>query len=189
MNAVDPRLTALQFNEYINRQDIGGLAGLMTQDHTFVDRKGEIDQGRETMTQGWIDFFESFPDYRNNFERVESRGNLVVLYGYATWEKGADPDKADRFRGGPMIIAAESGQLDMIRLLLAHGADVNVKRRLGGAPLWYAAKAGHKEFVKLLLEKGAYPRAFNYSQTAAEVAARSGHRETADLIRSYENRR
>lgn len=94
MNAIDPKLTALQFNEYINRQDVGGLAGLMTQDHMFIDRKGEIDQGKETMTRGWIHFFRSFPDYRNTFERVESQGNLVVLYGYATWEKGADPDYA-----------------------------------------------------------------------------------------------
>ncbi len=94
MNSVDPKLTALQFNEYINRQDIEGLSGLMTEDHTFIDRKGHVDKGKGSMTKGWIDFFESFPDYRNTFERVQSEGNLVVLYGYATWEKGADPDYA-----------------------------------------------------------------------------------------------
>jgi predicted SnoaL-like aldol condensation-catalyzing enzyme len=71
-----------------------GFSGLMTEGHTFIDRKGEIDEGKETMTRGWIDFFKSFPDYKNTFERVASRGNLVVLYGYATWEKGADPDNA-----------------------------------------------------------------------------------------------
>jgi ketosteroid isomerase-like protein len=94
MNTVDPKLTAMQFNEYINRQDIDGLASLMAEDHTFVDRKGEIDKGKETMTKGWIDFFRSFPEYKNTFELVHSRGNLVVLYGYATWEKGSDPDYA-----------------------------------------------------------------------------------------------
>jgi ketosteroid isomerase-like protein len=91
---VDPKLTALQFNEYINRQDIVGLSNLMTEGHTFVDRKGDVFQGKERMTSGWTDFFKSFPAYRNTFERVESRGNLVVLYGYATWEVGADPDYA-----------------------------------------------------------------------------------------------
>ncbi len=94
MNSVDPKLTALQFNEYINRQDIGGLSSLMTESHTFIDRKGEVYEGRETMTMGWTDFFRSFPDYKNTFQRVESRGDLVVLYGYATWEKGANPDHA-----------------------------------------------------------------------------------------------
>ncbi len=91
---IDPKLTALQFNECINRQDICGLSSLMTDDHTFIDRKGEVVAGKEAMTKGWIDFFGSFPEYRNTFLRVESHGDLVVLYGYATWEKGAAPDHA-----------------------------------------------------------------------------------------------
>jgi ketosteroid isomerase-like protein len=94
MDSVDPKLVALQFNEYINRQDIDGLASLMTEGHTFIDRKGEIDRGKATMTRGWIDFFRSFPEYRNSFETVQSQGDLVVLYGYATWKEGADPDYA-----------------------------------------------------------------------------------------------
>jgi predicted SnoaL-like aldol condensation-catalyzing enzyme len=66
----------------------------MTEDHAFVDRKGEVDKGEETMTKGWMDFFSSFPDYRNTFTRVQSQGDLVVLYGYATWQKGSEPDYA-----------------------------------------------------------------------------------------------
>ncbi len=38
MNLKDPKLTALQFNEYINNQDIQGLTNLMTKDHLFIDR-------------------------------------------------------------------------------------------------------------------------------------------------------
>lgn len=94
MNRRDPKLTALQFNEYINSQDIQGLSSLMTEAHVFVDREGDVDKGKEVMTKGWIDFFSSFPDYRNTFTRVQSQGDLVVLYGYATWQKGADPDYA-----------------------------------------------------------------------------------------------
>ena len=94
MNTVDPKLTALQFNEYINLQVIDGLSSLMTEGHTFIDRKGEVDEGKETMIKGWTEFFKSFPDYMNTFERVESHGDLVILYGFATWEKGSDPDYA-----------------------------------------------------------------------------------------------
>jgi ketosteroid isomerase-like protein len=94
MNQRDPKLTALQFNEYINQQDIQGLTSLMTEDHVFVDRKGEIDVGKEKMTKGWINFFESFPEYMNTFTRIQSQGDFVVLYGYATWVKGGDPDYA-----------------------------------------------------------------------------------------------
>ncbi len=94
MNTVDPKLTALRFNECINRQDVHGLVELMTDDHTFIDRKGEVDRGKDVMTKGWIDFFDSFPDYVNTFNRVQSQGDLVVLHGYATWKKGDDPDHA-----------------------------------------------------------------------------------------------
>lgn len=103
MDSVDPKLIALQFNEYINRQDIEGLASLMTEGHAFIDRKGAVDEGKATMIKGWIDFFRSFPEYRNTFERVQSQGDLVILYGYATWKEGGDPDYAiwtARIEGG-----------------------------------------------------------------------------------------
>jgi ketosteroid isomerase-like protein len=94
MNSVDPKLTALQFNECINRQDIDGLSSLMTDDHQFVDRAGEIVKGKDAMTRGWIEFFDSFPEYNNTFLRVDSHENRVVLYGYATWSMGSESDYA-----------------------------------------------------------------------------------------------
>jgi len=92
MNTKDPKLTALQFNEHINNQDIKALSGLMTDSHTFIDREDEVTRGKEPMTKGWIEFFRSFPDYRNIFTRVESQDNLVILIGYATWSNGTQPD-------------------------------------------------------------------------------------------------
>jgi len=94
MNTKDPKLIALQFNEYINNQDIKALSGLMTENHTFIDREDEVTRGKESMTKGWIEFFKSFPDYRNTFTRVESKDDLVILIGYATWSKGSQPDHA-----------------------------------------------------------------------------------------------
>ncbi|NIM94181.1 MAG: hypothetical protein GTO18_10785 [Anaerolineales bacterium] len=94
MNSKDPKLTALQFNEYINNQDIESLSGMMSEDHTFIDRENRVDEGKESMTKGWINFFVSFPEYRNTFLRVESRNDLVILIGYATWSEGAEPDHA-----------------------------------------------------------------------------------------------
>lgn len=94
LNKKNPAFIALQFNEYINDQDIQGLSGLMTEDHTFIDRKGESVEGKDAMTDGWIEFFNSFPEYKNTFHRVEAQDDTVVLYGYATWEKDSDPDYA-----------------------------------------------------------------------------------------------
>jgi ketosteroid isomerase-like protein len=93
VNTIDPKQAVLQFNECINRRDIDGLSALMTEDHTFIDRDDGEYRGKEFMTNGWIDFFQSFPDYRNTFERVESRGDLVVVLGYAIWDKGGEPDR------------------------------------------------------------------------------------------------
>jgi ketosteroid isomerase-like protein len=92
VNSRDPKLTALLFNECINGRDIEGLSGLMTDDHTFIDRRNEVDRGKESMTRGWMRFFAQFPEYQNTFTRVESRGDLVILLGYADWTRGGEPD-------------------------------------------------------------------------------------------------
>ena len=92
MNSIDPKLTVLQFNEYINKQDIDGLSSLMTEDHVFVDRAGKGDKGKESMTKGWKGFFDMFPEYENTFIRVQSQDDFVVIYGYAIWKKGTERD-------------------------------------------------------------------------------------------------
>lgn len=84
MNKKDPKLTALQFNEYINNQDIKGLTSHMTEDFIFIDIPGKVEKGKKLMAKNWISFFEEFPDYKNIFSRVESRNNYVILIGYST---------------------------------------------------------------------------------------------------------
>ena len=84
MNLSDPKLTALQFNECINNQDINGISKLMTKDYVFIDRKGD---SYRDMVNGWLEFFQNFPTYKNFFSRVESKENLVILIGYAIWSK------------------------------------------------------------------------------------------------------
>lgn len=94
MSPVDPKLIALQFNEQINAHNLLGLAALMSEDHTFIDRADQAVVGKSAMLRGWTSFFEQFPNYFNTFTRVESRGSLVVLYGYATWHPDDPPDHA-----------------------------------------------------------------------------------------------
>ncbi len=93
MSTRDPKLVALLFNECINTSDLEGLARLMTDDHAFVDREGKVHQPKQVMVDGWKDFFGMFPEYRNTFDRVDSRDNLVVILGHAYWskEKPYDP--------------------------------------------------------------------------------------------------
>jgi len=87
MNPRDPKLIALLFNECINDQDLSGLTRLMTENHAFIDREGRAHGPKQVMVDGWRDFFKMFPHYRNTFTRVESRGNLVIIQGYAYWSE------------------------------------------------------------------------------------------------------
>ncbi|MFW9829372.1 MAG: YybH family protein [Candidatus Thorarchaeota archaeon] len=80
----DPKSTALQFNEYINNQDIEGIRNLITEDYTFIDSSGKIEKGKELNIKNWKHFFDQYPDYKHAFTRIESRNNLVVLIGYST---------------------------------------------------------------------------------------------------------
>jgi len=84
MNKRDPKLIVLQFNEYINNQDIEGLANLMAHDYQFVDSNDDVNQGKEANITGWLDFFNQFPDYLNHFSVVESRDNAVLVIGHST---------------------------------------------------------------------------------------------------------
>lgn len=92
LNRRDPKLTALMFNECINARDLEGLVALMADDHTFIDRNDDRYEGKDRMSRGWSEFFEEFPDYRNTFVRVQSRGDVVVVLGYAVWAAEGERD-------------------------------------------------------------------------------------------------
>jgi ketosteroid isomerase-like protein len=77
-------LTALRFNEKINQRDLEGLAELMTDDHMFIDNSGETTKGKDVMKDGWRDFFNKYPDYRNIITCVTAQDNVVVMVGYST---------------------------------------------------------------------------------------------------------
>jgi ketosteroid isomerase-like protein len=79
----EDKATVLQFNEYINKQNLDGLATLMTDDHTFIDSANNIIHGKEKSLEAWKGFFELFPDYRNIFANLEPQNGLVVIAGHS----------------------------------------------------------------------------------------------------------
>src|SRR5215813_1048156 len=79
-----PTAVALGFNDCINNRDLQGLAALMTDDHTFIDSTNHGVHGKERVVAAWRGFFAAYPDYRNIFERVESRNQLVIIQGRST---------------------------------------------------------------------------------------------------------
>jgi ketosteroid isomerase-like protein len=79
----EKKALVLQFNEYINNQNIDGLATLMTDDHTFIDSANNIIHCKEKSLEAWREFFELFPDYRNVFASFESQNSFVVITGHS----------------------------------------------------------------------------------------------------------
>lgn len=81
MDSLDVMMVALKFNERINQRDLDGLVKLMTEDHVFIDNSGGANGN---MKEGWREFFEDYPDYRNIFTSVTVTANVVVMIGYST---------------------------------------------------------------------------------------------------------
>jgi ketosteroid isomerase-like protein len=76
-----PAEVALRFNDCINNRDLQGLAALMTNDHTFIDSVDNAVRGKDKVVEAWKGFFDTFPDYQNIFEQVESRNGIVAILG------------------------------------------------------------------------------------------------------------
>ena len=67
----------------INSRQPAEIAGLMTDDHTFVDSRGRAEYGREKMIEGWKEYFRKFPDYLIQIEILLGHGERVAAFGSA----------------------------------------------------------------------------------------------------------
>ena len=85
-----------------------------------------------------------------------------------------------------LVIALDTGDSRLVRLLLDHGADPNgqTSEPMARTPaLSEAVATGRTDLVELLLDRGAAPNLGNDSgETALGRAARSGQARTAELL-------
>ena len=82
-----------------------------------------------------------------------------------------------KVRGGftPLMFAAQAGDLDSVRILLAAGASIEDATPDDGSPLVLASSNGQQEVALFLLEKGANPKATDgYGLTAMHWALQEG---------------
>jgi ketosteroid isomerase-like protein len=100
----DAKTTALRFNDFINAGDIDGLARMMSEDHAFIDAADSKISGKPACLHAWQGFFAAFPDYRNDFDEITARGDVVVVVGRSSC---SDP----RLRGPALWIAEARGGL------------------------------------------------------------------------------
>ena len=71
------------FVRAINRQDVDGLAELMTPEHRFIDSLGNAADGREKMRSAWAAYFRMVPDYTVAIEETFFDGPVVAMVGVA----------------------------------------------------------------------------------------------------------
>lgn len=96
---------------------------------------------------------------------------------------GGNPNLADAQGNTVLIMASTFGQVDTVKVLLAHGADVNAQNQDGNTALMAACKNNRLEIVKLLLEKNANVNLKNQSgDTALTIAMGKGFKDVSKLL-------
>ena len=90
------------------------------------------------------------------------------------WLSTADP----LFEETPLVLAAQLGHADLIRVLLAHGAKPTDRNWLGQTPLHAASERGQRAAAELLVVAGApLEAAYPDGKTPLHVAALNNHTE------------
>lgn len=97
-----------------------------------------------------------------------------------------DPNQRGAVDDTILHIAARTGAVEDMKVLIDAGANVNAVGDMGHTPLHQAAMRGQVESVRLLLRSGAGPDIKNeYGQTAVDVAALGGHDEVLKALKAH----
>jgi ankyrin repeat protein len=67
----------------------------------------------------------------------------------------SNSNQRDSFESTPLMLAAETGNMEIVHRLVGAGADVNAVTSQGFSPLMIASRRGHLDVVKFLIEHGA----------------------------------
>jgi ankyrin repeat protein len=99
-------------------------------------------------------------------------------------DEGADPNTGQFMYHGPLLmIAAELGYDEIVKLLLDRGADTEATDDLGQTALMRAADAGRANIVELLIDRGAKLNTVDWcSGSALGHAAIMNHRDVVALL-------
>jgi hypothetical protein len=104
-----PLEVAMDFIKRINSGDVNSLCELMTEGHIFQDALGKRFMGRETMRQGWTQYFKMVADYQVHAEEFFQTDVRVAIFGTASGRYvGPHGPGTKAGNGAPVQPAAEA---------------------------------------------------------------------------------
>jgi uncharacterized protein len=134
-------------------------------------------------------------DYMALYHAVAGQDDLLVK---ALLDRGAPVNAPDVDSAGalsaqavdfdsPLQVAARSGNVELVRLLLQHHPWVDHRCCDTPAALGYAAEKGHAEIVQMLLDAGADPTILStydagFEGAPVDAARKNGHAEVVRLL-------
>jgi ankyrin repeat protein len=96
-------------------------------------------------------------------------------------ERGADPNRADKYGFTALIDAARGGWAEIVHLLLRYGADVNAESHPDFTAIYAAASEGNADIVRLLIFHGADVGG-NRGEYALNAAKQGQHQEVINIL-------
>jgi ketosteroid isomerase-like protein len=73
----------IKFVKAINDHNVHKIVNLISEDHIFIDAKGNKSVGKKGMKEGWQGYFELFPDYQIEISEITENESIIGLFGYA----------------------------------------------------------------------------------------------------------
>ncbi len=79
-----PLEVAMDFIKCINAGNVNALCELMSEGHIFQDALGKRFIGRETMREGWTQYFKMVGDYQVHAEEFFQTVDRLAIFGSAS---------------------------------------------------------------------------------------------------------
>ncbi|OBS29580.1 hypothetical protein FPOA_03517 [Fusarium poae] len=169
--------------------DRESIASLLANDQTMSwdDDFPDYSQPEAPKDSADDDWLEEYASWKSEHDPAlhEYPENDLVLSDFRKWQKtDFDVNSQDGASRTELSFAAQFGDVDTTKRLLAMGVDIELADEDGQTPLLWAAYNGHEAIVRLLLENGARIEVADqvYGRTSLSWAASKGHQNVVRIL-------